>query len=471
MCLFSHLLCSKVLWAYFRLHNEIIDFVEYIRPKPYEHAVRRFVTQRLRDLARQTFHDADVRVFGSFAAELYLPTSDIDLVIVSRDYARSGTPKYDSKKRLYAFSAALKRAGLAEPNSVTVIANAKVPLVKYKDAMTGFSVDVSFENKTGLVANGTFSTWRERYPCLPLLLTLVKQFLAMRGLNEVYLGGVGSFTLTCLLVSLFQQLPSVASGDINPSENLGIMLLEFLELYGKRFNTGRVGIRVDDVAPGYFRREELHPMPQRPKPSDEYLLAIQDPNVPENNIARSSYMINLVLECFGDAYDVLTAQMAAMDVMDFEHRKGRSLLGRIIGGDYSHIEQSREKLRYVYLDRIGTEEDLREIRNGDEELVQPPLPPGPPPGSPPPPPPPPPPAKNGNGAQSRRDRNRGGNNAGRGRGGAPTRPPGKRQVIDLGDDDDALERIRSNGGGSGRRGGRGGRNGGTGGRNDPITLE
>jgi non-canonical poly(A) RNA polymerase PAPD5/7 len=461
---------NRVLWVYHRLHIEIIDFVEYIKPRPYEHAVRRFVIQRVRDVARRLFHDTDVRVFGSFAAELYLPTSDVDLVIISRDFARTETPKYDAKKRLWGFKAALQNARIAAPNSIQVIANAKVPLVKFKDAITGFSVDVSFENKTGLVANGTFNSWRERYPCLPLLLTLVKQFLAMRGLNEVYIGGVGSFTLTCLLVSLFQQLPSVASGDINPSDNLGIMLLEFLELYGKRFNTRRVGIRVDDIAPGYFRRDELYPMPPRPKPQDEFLLAIQDPNVPSNNISRSSYMIELVLECFGDAYDVLTAQMAAMDVMDFERRKGRSLLGRIIGGDYTHLEHAREKLRHVYLDYIGTEADLRELGPGQEiDLAPPPLPPGPPPRSPPPPPPPP--AKNGSGISRGRDRNRGGANAGRGRGGGAPMRGTKRPAIEI-EDDDAFERMRTNNGPGRRNGrGRGGKNDGSGGRNDPITLD
>lgn len=450
------------------LHNEIIDFVEYIKPKPYEHAVRRFVIQRLRDVARKHFHDADVRVFGSFAAELYLPTSDIDLVIISRDYARDDDPKYDNRNRLFSFKAALLHSRVAEPDSITVIANAKVPLVKYKDSISGFSVDVSFENKTGLVANGTFSTWRERYPCLPLLLTLVKQFIAMRGLNEVYIGGVGSFTLTCLIVSLFQQLPSVASGDINPSDNLGVMLLEFLELYGKRFNTRNVGIRVDDVAPSYFPRGQLHPKPSRPKPSDEWILAIQDPNTPDNNIARPSYMVNLVLDCFGDAYDVLTTHMAALDVMDFERRKGRSLLGRIIGGDYSHIEQARQKLRRVYLDRIGYEADLRELAPG-ETLAQPPLPPGPPPRSPSPPPPPPPPRNGANGQRGRDNRNRGGiGSAGKGRGGVAR--GAKRQAIQI-ENDDALERMR--GGNNSRRGGRGdgGRYNGTGGRNDPITLE
>lgn len=444
-----------------RLHMEIIDFIEYIRPRPYEHAVRRYVIQCIRNLIYNISHDTDVRVFGSFAAELYLPTSDIDLVVISHNYAQRDTPQYASKGFLYRVAAAIKNAGIAEHGSVSCILKAKVPLVKYIDAATGLAIDLSFENKSGLVANDTFRNWRDKYPCLPILLTLVKQFLAMRGLNEVYQGGLGSFTLTCLIISLIQQLPSVVSGEVDPSTNLGVILLEFLELYGKRLKTNRVGIRVDDQNPCYFRKSELHPPPY-PKPQDETLLVIQDPNALDNNISRSSYCVTTVLSCFAEAYDALTEQMSNLAVKDFDSRKGRSLLGLMIGGDYTEIEDHRERLRRVYVERIGSDQDLRELKPGESLLPPPPppLPPGPPPPSPPPPP------RWGN------ERSRGG---GRGAAGGYRRggggPGNKRQAIDLDEYEDAFERMRGNARGRGGRNGGGGGGGGRGGRDNPILLD
>lgn len=417
--------------------------------------------QSLRSLINTLSHDTDVRVFGSFAAELYLPTSDIDLVVISRDYALRDVPKYDTKGFLYRVATAIRNAGIAENGTVTCLTKAKVPLVKYIDAATGLAVDLSFENKSGLVANDTFRNWRDKYACLPILLTLVKQFLAMRGLNEVYQGGVGSFTLTCLIISLIQQLPSVASGEVDPSTNLGVILLEFLELYGKRFKTTRIGIRVDEQNPGYFKKAELQPPPYA-KAQDETLLVIQDPNVLDNNISRSSFCVPTVLACFGEAYDALTEQMSNLAARDFDSRKGRTLLGLLIGGDYTEIEDQRERLRRVYIERIGSDQDLRVLKAGDSlpPPPPPPLPPGPPPPSPPPPP------------SRRNERGRGGGRGGAGgirRGGGG---PGntRRQAVDLDQYEDAFERMRSNGGGRGGRNGGGG-GGSRGGRNNPIALD
>lgn len=476
-----------------RLHKEIIDFMDYIKPRPVEHAVRRYVVQSLRKIVQSVWGDTDVRVFGSFAADLYLPTSDIDVVVVSKDYARYEDPRYDNKRSIWSLTNAIRNAGIAEHGSVTPITGAKVPIIKYIDRATGLHVDISFENKSGLVANETFRNWREKYPSLPILLTLIKHFLSMRGLNEVYLGGVGSFTITCLIVSLFQNLPAFASGEVDPMSNLGVTFLEFLDLYGKRFNTKKVGIRVDTWKPGYFKRDDLFTTGPRSKPSDETLLVIQDPNVADNIISKSSYLIRLVFATFGEAYDALVNQMNALDKMDFEARKGRSLLGLIIGGDYREMEEHRERLRKVYCERIGHDKDLREL---DPEEIPPPPPlpvglPPPPPkshghGSLPPPPPSLPnpgnfravnngdfPRGNGKGDFPRGNGGNQGGNSGNqnsgGRGGKNNRNHNPRSH--QADPDDAFERLRVGGGGKnapnhnrGNNAPRGGRNGGGGGR-------
>jgi len=468
---------------------EIVDFIEYIRPQPYEHAARRYVIQNIRNLIHGLFPDTDVRVFGSFAAELYLPTSDIDLVIISRDYALLGVHKYGSRSSLQKVSSAIRSSNIAERGSVLVIFNAKVPLVKYTDAATGLAVDLSFENASGLVANDTFRNWRDKYPCLPILLTLVKHFLSMRDLNAVYQGGVGSFTLTCLIISLVQQLPSVVSGEVDSATNLGIILLEFLELYGKRFSTNRVGIRVDDQNPGYFRKAELQPPPYR-KPQDETLLVIQDPNLLDNNISRSSFGIPTVLACFAEAYDALTEQMSILATKNFPSRKGRSLLGVLIGGDYTEIEYQRERLRRLYIERIGSAQDLKVLDLGESippPPPPPPLPPGPPPPplppGPPPPslplgqphpslPPPPPRRYESNRGGGKRGGGGGGGGGGGNRRGGGGGPGNKKRAISPAEHEGGFERMQSTRGGRNNGGGGGSKSGGArGGRDDPITLD
>lgn len=187
---------------------------------------------------------------------MYLPNADMDLVVISQTFRTSGhRVAAQSGNQMRNFAGYLQEIGLAKAGSVEVIPSAKVPLVKFIDQMTGIRVDISFENETGLVANDTFSIWKQQFPAMPILTTIIKQFLMMRGLNEVVNGGLGGFSVTCLVTSLFQNLPRVQSGEVIPEQHLGEMLLEFLDLYGNQFDLDRTGISMKP--PGYYDKVRL----------------------------------------------------------------------------------------------------------------------------------------------------------------------------------------------------------------------
>jgi non-canonical poly(A) RNA polymerase PAPD5/7 len=206
----------------------------------------------LRHAVQGFWRDADVLPFGSFPAGLYLPTADMDLVVVSRDYMSGGYGRYTAKSSLFRLRSMLVDKRIAAYNSVEVISKAKVPLVKYIDQYTGLRIDVSFENDTGLIANKTFQEWKRQYPAMPILVTIIKQYLAMRGLNEPVNGGIGGFTVTCLVVSLLQMMPQIQSGSMTPEHHLGEILMEFFDLYGNQFNVQTTAIRLNP--PGYVRK-------------------------------------------------------------------------------------------------------------------------------------------------------------------------------------------------------------------------
>ncbi|KAL7267618.1 hypothetical protein RUND412_009781 [Rhizina undulata] len=349
------------------LHKEIIDFVYYLQPRTYEHSVRHSVINRLRSLIVNLWPDTDLRVFGSYAAGLYLTTSDIDLVVISRSYAEHGMPKYYGREHLMKLARILRESNFSKLGSVLVIYKAKVPIVKFVDAVTGLKVDVCFENQSGSIANQTFGKWKTKFPAMPLLVLVIKQFLAMRGLNEVHLGGLGSFSVTCLVVSLLQLLPSVASGKIDPSLHLGLILLQFLELYGKKFNIRSVGIRVDD-RPGYFPKKHVFPqMGDNPSGHQMDLLCIQDPNNHENNISKSSFLIPLILSCFSDAYNALVLQMGKLDRMALKQRKGRSVLGVMMGGNYDSIKRQRRLMKQIYRETISNDTSFIDSSASDSD--------------------------------------------------------------------------------------------------------
>jgi non-canonical poly(A) RNA polymerase PAPD5/7 len=213
-----------------------VDFYEHVKPQEFERRIRQDLVNELKDFCRKVFKDAEVYPFGSFPSGLYLPTGDIDLVMCSDSYMDGGRAKYSNKSALYRFRAFLQHNRVAHLNEVELILHAKVPLVKYIDRRTGLKMDVSFENLTGVQALKTFQAWREQYPAMPILVTIIKQYLFMRGLNEPVNGGIGGFSVICLVVSMLQMMPQVQSRSMNTMHHLGDLLLEFFDLYGNRFN-------------------------------------------------------------------------------------------------------------------------------------------------------------------------------------------------------------------------------------------
>ena len=234
-----------------------MDFYHHVKPRSFEYFVRTKLVEDLRARVKRNFNkSADIRTFGSFPAGLYLPTADMDLVCVSDEFMRGRHPLFGSKNALHRFSAFLQRQNLALPGSTDLILNAKVPLVKYIDKLTGLKVDISFENDTGLTANKTFQEWKRQFPSMPILVTLIKHLLAMRGLNEPVNGGIGGFSVTCLVVSLLQNMPQVQSRSMIPEHHLGEILMEFLDLYGNQFNVQTTAIQFDP--PGYVSKVRFH---------------------------------------------------------------------------------------------------------------------------------------------------------------------------------------------------------------------
>lgn len=228
-----------------RLHKEIIDFYNYVKPRAFEERLRSQVVQDLKNFCREAFKDGEVYPFGSFPSGLYLPTSDIDMAFLSDRYVAGGEAKYSTKNFLYRFKGHLTNHKMAWNDEIELIVGAKVPLVKFVDHKTGLRVDVSFENNTGLTAIDTFKAWKDQYPGMPALVMLIKHFLLMRGLNEPVNGGIGGFSVICLVASMLQMMPEVQSGNLDTRHHLGQLLLHFLDLYGNRFNYQTVAVSLN----------------------------------------------------------------------------------------------------------------------------------------------------------------------------------------------------------------------------------
>ncbi|KAI8050421.1 hypothetical protein BDF22DRAFT_694833 [Syncephalis plumigaleata] len=188
-----------------KLHDEIIDFINYIEPTAEEHEMRLLVVKHIEKVAKQLWNGAELFIFGSFDTRLYLPSSDIDVVITAPHL--TGLHK-----------ARLKRNGVA--SNVRVVHKAKVPIIKIVEEATGYPVDISLNITNGISSARTVKRFSEQMPALKPIMLLIKQFLTQRGMNEVFTGGLSSYSLMIMTVSFLQMHPLVQTGQIKAEENL-----------------------------------------------------------------------------------------------------------------------------------------------------------------------------------------------------------------------------------------------------------
>ncbi|KAJ5092105.1 hypothetical protein NUU61_006975 [Penicillium alfredii] len=350
-----------------RFDNEILSFYNWVKPQPFEQIVRADLIDRLQSAFQNRYSGVRVRPFGSFASGLYLPTADIDLVLLSTAFISKGVKTFGERKgQIYAFAAFLRNSNITVPNSIEVIAGARVPILKFVDKLTGLRVDLSFDNDSGLIANETFQKWQAEFPEMPVIVSVIKQFLLLRGLNEVPTGGLGGFSITCLVTSLLQQLPH---GDMKQS--LAIALMEFFNFYGNYFKYESVGIRMEP--PGYFNKVFF---------GNRDRLTIRDPNNASNDISGGTKEIEMILTAFSRAYRNLNDRL---DYLVDYNQPDLGFLGTIIGANYDDYTEQRYQLRHVFetssrFARHRSPPPPPPMSPPGNEAAPPPLPPGPPPG-------------------------------------------------------------------------------------------
>uniref|UniRef100_A0A672ZNH0 Terminal nucleotidyltransferase 4B n=1 Tax=Sphaeramia orbicularis TaxID=375764 RepID=A0A672ZNH0_9TELE len=334
------------------LHEEISDFYEYISPRPEEEKMRLEVVDRIKGVIYDLWPSAEVQVFGSFSTGLYLPTSDIDLVVFG---------KWETLP-LWTLEEALRKRNVADENSIKVLDKATVPIIKLTDSFTEVKVDISFNVKSGVKAARLIKEFKEKYPVLPYLVLVLKQFLLQRDLNEVFTGGIGSYSLFLMAVSFLQL--HYREDVCSPNINIGVLLIEFFELYGRHFNYLKTGIRIKDGGCYVAKDEVQKNMMDGYRPS---MLYIEDPLQPDNDVGRSSYGAMQVKQAFDYAYVVLSHAVSPI-AKYYPNNETESILGRIIRVT-QEVDEYREWIRSNWGNPSQNELPLNMNANINSNLV------------------------------------------------------------------------------------------------------
>ena len=311
------------------LHQEILDLYHWLCPRRWEISLRNRIVSKIRNVVKELWPCAKVRVFGSTRTKLFLPTSDLDIVVTGFEHDiewESATePNHPTAVELLVMlrQALVARQVTDESHSV-VIDKAQVPIIKLTELTTKLSVDITFSAASSINAVKFVNDWQTRcFHTLRPLAFVLKQFIAHRELNEVFHGGLSSYGLILMLVNFF-QLHERGQDAMSPNANLGVLLLEFLELYGINYNYRVVGIDPSGTGARFARRDADC------EPTQQHMLSVLDPFNKENDVTRGSFAFEKVQASFNFAYCELEALIRPSSVASPDKTHVPSILSSVM---------------------------------------------------------------------------------------------------------------------------------------------
>ncbi|KAH9599956.1 PAP/25A-associated [Trypanosoma melophagium] len=358
------------------LHQEICDFVKFLRPSQAEVTMRRLIEMEVTTIAKRLWPECEPIVYGSMSTHLLLPLSDLDMTILNVPVS--------TEEALTALSREISREGLCHAAYPQLILKTKVPLVKFQHRLSLLDVDISINAGDGQRNSAIVVDMLQQFPEARPLIVVVKYFLQQRGMHEPYHGGLGSFATTLLVISFLQHHPIYTSSpEERVNSGLGRLLVDFFRYYGMYFSYNRCGISLLDGG-RYFQRtdtsNESGSAMQRSAMGPPQVL-IEDPGCPQNNAASSLRNFHVITSVFAHAYMALTAvfnspsdgvQNLSPDSTEIARRP--TLLSRILHVDAPSVKR-RQSIAAAYdtiMGDITYDEKMKAVlvyRRTEDELI------------------------------------------------------------------------------------------------------
>ncbi|PRP86711.1 PAP-associated domain-containing protein 5-like [Planoprotostelium fungivorum] len=275
------------------------------------------IIRRITLMVKRLWDGAYVETYGSYATFLCIPASDIDLVVFGADTSSAfrSIGNYTPRNSIQLLAKQLTQSEWV--TSIQVIETAKVPVIKLLVDKEGISIsaDVSFNQEVegapvycsseglfshcGIAARELIKGHIRKMPEMVQLVLVLKQFLQEKSLNNAFMGGLSSYCLVIMTIS-FLQMRSLNKEPppLNVRMDLGDLFLEFLEMYGKKFDYEKMGITIQNGGGHFSLDKSIHA-------NTGASLVIVDPFNPTNNLGQHTKGIWSVKAAFSKAHDEL----------------------------------------------------------------------------------------------------------------------------------------------------------------------
>lgn len=260
------------------LSKEVIYVVNNIKLNQKQSLLRNKTLLKIKDILNK--HNFSVELYGSFSTNLSLSTSDLDITVFTKEFCikdNEGNINYSNdilnkstkeaiqQKTLSIIINILYNYNIIKHNSLQVIRNCKVPLIKFTDKNNNIAVDITINQNNGIYAlnlinsiinNKLCQSKKENilvtyfhniiHPTIMFLKLLLRQY----SLNDASKGSLSSFTIFHLvyiyyniflieILNLIINFKNISIINIlnalNPNIQ-GIFILKFLKFYSNEFD-------------------------------------------------------------------------------------------------------------------------------------------------------------------------------------------------------------------------------------------
>ena len=345
-----------------RLNDELKAYAKFMRLGPIEREAAEIFTGDVTSLVHKILPNSPVLPIGSYSTGLADRLSDFDFSISLPDLDKAPLERGPSPTRPQACKIRAKalldtRSSLARSSQFVPpveMIYARVPIVKAIHRITRFRVELQVLGSHQATREFTMAYLAE-FPALRPLHIVFRSALHIRRLNIVHEGGLGSYSILMMIVNALKH----ASGRF-AQDDLAGHFLHVLDFYCKA-DLYKYGFSPDpprtfpkqaklssDEKIARLRDPVLRGMDilLKANPRKPYLLCLQDPANPVNDLGSKAYGIKHVQKLFGAIREGLKINMAAWEG-DGDFQKAwqpHALLAELLGANYAALEEQRRQV-------------------------------------------------------------------------------------------------------------------------------
>lgn len=314
-----------------KLNLELYTLYKQLSPKPEELFLRKKLIKQLTEFLQEILPDFKIHTFGSSRCNTFLPNSDVDIVLMndSKDIVPN--------KILRLIASKAEKASFLDQSYILHVRQARVPILKLREKNYGLEFDIVINKGNCLKQADFILNEIENRPYLKPMCILLKYFLKIRSLSDSRFGGLCSYAQFLMLLSFSQLHPIIQqNGYINPNKNLGVLFMDFFQLYGCDFPYETVTISVKDIC--YYK-----------KVISNSIISLEDPVDIKHDVGDNCIQMYSIKDVFYHVYKI-------MAIVFKDEIKGRdSLLGL-----WMTLDMNQELLRIDLVEKYKKSQFIAE---------------------------------------------------------------------------------------------------------------